>query len=159
MMANCDVITLTLIIINLIRTTYASHEEVTVSLGDFGSIKGLKVKSSTSNVGISDYVAFYGIPYAQPPIGSLRFRPPKVLENIIGKERIFDATDAVATSKARCPQMSWATPLGLSKFSPVIGQEDCLTINIHAPINFMGKMTRLTHFIDRCEINIMICLC
>ena len=141
-MANCNVITLTLIIIKLVKTIYALHEEVTVSLDDFGSIKGLKIKSSTSNVGISDYAAFYGIPYAHPPIGSLRFRPPKVLEKFSGKERIFDATDAVATSKARCPQMSWATPLGLSKFSPVVGQEDCLTINIHAPINFLGKLTR-----------------
>ena len=128
-----------MITITLIKATYASREEVTVSLGDLGSIKGLRIESSTSNIGISDYTAFYGIPYAHPPIGSLRFRPPVSLEKFNDNESVFDATDAVATSKARCPQMSWVTPLGLSKLSPVVGQEDCLTINIYAPVNFLGK--------------------
>ena len=140
-MGKCTVITLALITITLIKATHASREEeVTVNLDDLGSVKGLRIQSSTSNIGISDYSAFYGIPYAQPPIGNLRFRPPEPLEKFNDDENVFDATDAVATSKARCPQMSWVTPLGLSKSSPVVGQEDCLTINIFAPVNFPGKL-------------------
>ncbi len=38
-----------------------------------GRIKGFKAFSTEQK---SDYFAFIGIPYAQPPIGHLRFRPP-----------------------------------------------------------------------------------
>ena len=115
------------------------QEEIVVPLGALGSIKGLKIRTAPSNIGISNYNAFYGIPYAHPPLGNLRFRPTKLLERLSKNEDdVFDATDAIATSKARCPQMSWVTPLGLSKL-PVLGQEDCLTLNIYTPLNYDGK--------------------
>ena len=115
------------------------QEEIVIPLGTLGSVKGLEVKGAPSNIGISNYNAFYGIPYAHPPLGNLRFRPPKLLEKLNENEDyVFDATDALATSKARCPQMSWVTPLGLSKL-PVLGQEDCLTLNIYTPLNYNGK--------------------
>lgn len=36
-----------------------------------GKIQGVKVVSSFNG---AEYCAFYGVPYAQPPIGDLRFR-------------------------------------------------------------------------------------
>ena len=94
------------VLITIIQTTLSKHEEIIVALGDLGSVKGIKIKSSPSNLGVSDYNAFYGIPYAQPPLGGLRFRPPKILEKFNENENVFDATDPIGTSNAMCPQMS-----------------------------------------------------
>lgn len=66
--------------------------------------------------------AFKGIPFAQPPIGRLRFRPPR-------------------------PAVGWREPLDAGEFGPAPMQaridlvvipgdmaEDCLTINVWAPV-------------------------
>ena len=135
--------TLILISINVLIITSLEHEEIIVNLDNLGSVKGLQIKSAKSNIGISDYTAFYGIPYAYPPLGKLRFSPTKMLDKFNDKENIFDATDAIATSKAHCPFMSWVSPLGLS-ILPVLGQEDCLTLNIYTPINSIGRYKQST---------------
>ena len=124
--------TLLLLSSNLIFVSSVEQEEIIVHLGDVGSVRGLQIKSAKSNIGISDYKAFYGIPYAYPPLGKLRFKPTKLLEKFNENENVFDATDADATSKAHCPFMSWVSPMGLS-ILPVLGQEDCLTINVYTP--------------------------
>ena len=133
MMTICFFIsTLLLLSSNLIFVSSVEQEEIIVHLGDVGSVRGLQIKSAKSNIGISNYNAFYGIPYAYPPLGKLRFKPTKLLERFNEKENIFDATDAQGTSKAHCPFMSWVSPMGLS-ILPVLGQEDCLTINVYTP--------------------------
>jgi carboxylesterase type B len=63
---------------------------------------------------------FNGIPYAQPPVGQLRLRPP---EKFNGRLSSFDATQPAA----RCPQL-YGKPLDNPS-----GQEDCLTINVERP--------------------------
>lgn len=88
---------------------------------------GLKVES------------FNGIPFAQPPTGSLRLKPPQLIESALGD---VDAT-GIAQS---CPQFFFATDT--SEFpGSVVGQlaniplfqkitnagEDCLTLNIRRP--------------------------
>ena len=117
---------------NVLFTNSSEQEEIIVHLGELGSVRGLQIKSAKSNIGISDYKAFYGIPYAYPPLGKLRFKPTKLLEKFNEKENVFDATDAEGTSKSHCPLMSWVSPMGLSVL-PVLGQEDCLTINVYTP--------------------------
>lgn len=62
------------------------------------------------------YLEFLGIPYAAPPVGELRFRPP---EPPAAWSEPLDATHRRA-----CPQQV----LGLS-----MGQEDCLVANVHTP--------------------------
>ena len=127
--------------LNIMFISCSEHEEIIVHVGDLGSVKGLQIKSAKSNIGISDYNAFYGIPYAYPPVGKLRFRPTKMLDKFNEKDNIFDATDAVATSKAHCPFMSWVSPLGLS-ILPVKGQEDCLNLNIYTPSTSPNGMSQ-----------------
>jgi para-nitrobenzyl esterase len=61
--------------------------------------------------------AFSGIPYAQPPVGELRWRPPAPPARWAG------VRDAVAFSN-RCPQVSNGA---------VVGHEDCLALNVWAP--------------------------
>ncbi|KAJ7053275.1 extracellular triacylglycerol lipase precursor [Mycena amicta] len=62
-------------------------------------------------------VEFYGIPYAQPPIGSLRFKPP------IQQDQPSVATLDATTFGSVCLQL---LPIGP-------GSEDCLTVNVFRP--------------------------
>ncbi len=60
--------------------------------------------------------AFLGVPYAAPPVGNLRFRPPQ--------PHAPWATPAQATQVAQpCPQIR----------GTAIGSEDCLYLNVYAP--------------------------
>ncbi|OAQ61275.1 cholinesterase [Pochonia chlamydosporia 170] len=64
--------------------------------------------------------SFNGIPFANPPIGTLRLKPPQKLS---AKLNDFDGTGVAA----ECPQM-----YGKQLDKP-IGQEDCLTLNVERP--------------------------
>ncbi|GAA0288074.1 carboxylesterase family protein [Streptomyces polychromogenes] len=66
------------------------------------------------------YDTFEGIPYAAPPTGPLRWRPPQ------GAPRRAAVLDAGAPG-ARCPQLPAIGPGGPS------GSEDCLYLNVTAP--------------------------
>jgi para-nitrobenzyl esterase len=73
--------------------------------------------------------SFRGIPFAQPPVGALRWQPPQRVEKWTGER---DAT----RFKLPCPQPTnpdGKTPNG----GGVSGQtsEDCLYLNVHAPAN------------------------
>lgn len=82
---------------------------------------------------------FNGIPFAEPPIGPLRLKPPQPLNSSFGT---FDATQAPAA----CPQFinilnpDYLPPDALDKLlnSPLLQtvtnqDEDCLTINVQRP--------------------------
>jgi carboxylesterase type B len=81
--------------------------------------------------------AFRGIPFAEPPLGNLRLKPPVTLTKPFGK--------ILATAAAKgCPQMiaqySATMPSLIGSFgnSPIFqavlgSQEDCLTINVQRP--------------------------
>ena len=75
---------------------------------DQGPLKGLVV---------SDVNEYLGIPYAKPPIGKLRWLPPKSPDDFKG---VFKATHFGSV----CPQLGDAG---------VIGSEDCLFLNVYAP--------------------------
>ena len=69
-----------------------------------------------------------GIPFAKPPTGNLRWRPPLPPEPWRG------VRETIAHSNI-CPQFSNATTPGQEG---VIGSEDCLYLNIYAPANARG---------------------
>jgi para-nitrobenzyl esterase len=62
---------------------------------------------------------YFGIPYAAPPIGELRWQPPKPHANWAG---ILDASRVGSV----CAQMKFRHP-GMQ------GSEDCLYLNIYTP--------------------------
>ncbi|MFI5615535.1 carboxylesterase/lipase family protein [Amycolatopsis sp. NPDC051903] len=62
---------------------------------------------------------FLGVPYAEPPVGALRFRPPRPVASWTG------ARDATRFA-ARAPQPE-VTGRGFT------GDEDCLYVNVYAP--------------------------
>ncbi|PYH89954.1 carboxylesterase, type B [Aspergillus ellipticus CBS 707.79] len=75
---------------------------------------------------------FLGIPFAQPPVGDLRFAPPQAVND-------SSATIAATTMPPACPQGSASmSPFG--EFAPetlIAGgtSEDCLTLSVWAPNN------------------------
>lgn len=103
------------------------------------------VFGTTSPTGID---SFKGIPYAQPPVGPLRLKPPQPITKNLG------VINAVGVPNA-CPQMT--TPLNTSALPVDVasslqanaflataqGQsEDCLTINVQRP-TFANSTTKL----------------
>lgn len=71
---------------------------------------------------------FLGIPYAAPPIGALRWRPPSPPPPLHG---VLDATRAGPV----CPQLDRARrgdPTAPADDAPVRGEEDCLRLNVWA---------------------------
>jgi para-nitrobenzyl esterase len=65
--------------------------------------------------------SYLGIPYARPPVGDLRWRPP---QPIAAWEAVLDATELAQS----CPQ--FAPP-----FNVLMGEEDCLYLNVWIPEN------------------------
>lgn len=70
-------------------------------------------------------MAWLGVPYAQPPVGALRWKAPRPAKPWSGT---FEATKFGPL----CPQLNG--PLAATDAtSDVAGSEDCLTLNIYAP--------------------------
>src|SRR5690242_4528789 len=65
-----------------------------------------------------DVTAFHNVPYAAPPVGPLRWAPPRPPASWAGER------DETAPG-SRCPQPD---PSG-----KVSGAEDCLTLSVHRP--------------------------
>ena len=76
-----------------------------------------------------DALLFAGIPYAQPPVGNLRFKAPQPL-------RPFSEPFAALKFGAAAPQIPSG---GMTDSAPVRWDEDCLTLNISAPIGIQGE--------------------
>ncbi|XP_014257008.1 cholinesterase 1-like [Cimex lectularius] len=66
------------------------------------------------------FMGFEGIRYAQPPVGNLRFKDPEPFERFDSIRRQVD-----------CLQFDPTT-------EKMIGQEDCLFLNIYTPVKFMS---------------------
>lgn len=81
----------------------------------FGVVTGIAGAGNGSN-------AFLGIPYAQPPVGPLRWKPPQALNMLPSSP--YNAMQYGSV----CPQGEWVWAIGSPGFS-----EDCLFLNIYAP--------------------------
>ncbi|CAG5129358.1 unnamed protein product [Candidula unifasciata] len=90
-------------------------QTVVVDLGANQQLKGLNVSLPS---GVNVYT-FYGIPYALPPLGNLRFQPPKPALDWTG------IRDAVSKS-AVCPQFTFEDLTSVKS-------EDCLYLNVFTP--------------------------
>ncbi|RHZ58020.1 uncharacterized protein CDV56_107946 [Aspergillus thermomutatus] len=73
--------------------------------------------------------AFLGIPYAKPPIGDLRFRPPQPLDDTGDNQIIRNATQFGPV----CYQFRYKTVLGDNLAPTTPESEDCLSLNIFTP--------------------------
>ncbi|PLB48540.1 cholinesterase [Aspergillus steynii IBT 23096] len=84
--------------------------------------------------------SFNGVPFAQPPTGSLRLKPPKPIESSLG------TVEATGIAKS-CPQFFFSTDnsefpgsvVGMLANIPIFQKvtnagEDCLSVNIRRPV-------------------------
>ena len=95
--------------------------------------------SSGPVLGIAgDVVAFKGIPYAAPPVGDRRWRPP------VAPERWTAVRDATRFGP-QCPQPQNFRPRGRGEAAsapapaPAVSSEDCLTLNVWTPAKSAGE--------------------
>ncbi|XP_049853099.1 esterase FE4-like isoform X2 [Schistocerca gregaria] len=89
------------------------NEFVTVKTSE-GILRGKSAKTSSGIM----YYSFQGIPYAKPPIGPLRFKPPQPLSQWDGIKDALEEGDI-------CSQINMK---GQYK-----GSEDCLYLNVYSP--------------------------
>ena len=83
--------------------------------------------------------AFKNIPYAAPPVGDLRWRPPQPALSWTGTRDASQFGDS-------CPQ-----PLikNLSAGLALPGNEDCLKLNVYGPPNSGKKLPVMVWFLQR----------
>jgi para-nitrobenzyl esterase len=106
--------TLSIIIIGLLAAIECSPGKASATraiVTDQGPLKGFTTADNLQN-------AYVGIPYAAPPVGSLRWRPPQPPARFKG---VFQATQFGNP----CPQFD--------SFGNIIGSEDCLALNVQVP--------------------------
>ena len=75
-------------------------------------------------------LAWKGIPFAQPPVGDLRWKVPQPPEPWAG---IFQATDTIQP----CPQFASTLSAGIADpdGDGIVGSEDCLYLSVYSPAN------------------------
>ncbi|KAL8181770.1 UNVERIFIED_CONTAM: hypothetical protein K2H54_027397 [Gekko kuhli] len=93
----------------------------------YGASKVIQVGSSWKSIR-----QFLGIPYAAPPLGENRFRPPQVFTRV-------ESWNA-STTRASCWQP------GDDEVSPSSVSEDCLYLNIYVPDHTGGDLPVLVFF-------------
>lgn len=93
---------------------------ILVALSSYGQSPVIQTKSGAVRGAIEgDVSSFKGIPFAAPPVGEFRWRPPQPVQTW---EDVRDATKYCAD----CPQRTW-------QGSTAIISEDCLFLNVWTP--------------------------
>ncbi|XP_015520819.2 esterase E4-like isoform X1 [Neodiprion lecontei] len=109
------VLLLFLLMISICSINYAQTKDIAAPVVTIpqGTLQGT-IRTTNHNRNIS---AFLGIPYAQPPIGNLRFANPVAADGWNGSRK-------ANVDLSMCPQTSEDI---------VLGNEDCLWLNIYTP--------------------------
>ncbi|KAJ7614595.1 carboxyesterase [Mycena polygramma] len=95
-----------------------------------GPVVNLGYAAYAGNATLPDVTFYGGIPYIQPPVGNLRFAPPKQLTETSNP---FLTNDDVVDAR------NWG-PLCIQQPAVMgIGSEDCVTLNVWTPSNATAK--------------------
>lgn len=113
------------------HVVYAAETQAAVSQSVLANTENGQVRGFMAN-GISYY---RGIPYAKPPVGELRWRPPVKADNWQG---VLDATQY----KSEAAQTDY-----LGVFATAGGSEDCLYLNVAVPNKKPGDPEKLPVFV------------
>ncbi len=113
-----------LIVVGII-TGDGSSPQLLINTPSLGLIQG-EINPLVNNVR-----QFIGIPFAQPPVGVLRFKPPISLVNA-SSSVIYNAT--AAAHQGGFPLLD-CMQVSLVNSSVIYGQEDCLYLDIFLPLN------------------------
>jgi para-nitrobenzyl esterase len=79
-----------------------------------------------AGVGVDGGVAFLGVPFAAPPVGALRWRPPQ-------PPLAWEGPRAADRWPSACPQPSGVGGGDGPDASEILGDEDCLFLNVWTP--------------------------
>ncbi len=93
---------------------------ITVSLKTGTSFRGVRLAANNTE-------QFLGVPFAQPPVGSLRFKAPVAITN-----PVKGVQDASQFGNA-CPQPSSNSGLPVDSGLGAAVGEDCLVLNVFRP--------------------------
>ena len=105
-----------------ILKSIASNEDIVTIFN--GQVQG---EIRTNELTGAEYRAFHAIPYANPPIGNLRFKPPEPFVDKWNKPYI-----ASNSSRAPiCPQLAEGNFMNIDENQL---NEDCLYLSVYAPI-------------------------
>ena len=104
--------TVLLAVTSIAAVTYAADDTVTISTPQ-GEIEGVKGTARNGDA----FFSFRGVPYAQPPVGPLRWRPPR-------PAAAWHGVRSGEEDAAEC----WQNPV--DDVSKLIGSEDCLYLNV-----------------------------
>ena len=107
-----------------------------VNIPKLGQLRGTQTRTAFGR----KFYAFRGVPYAQPPVGELRFRVNIPGNSILVKIKIL----IFSFYKDPVPVKPWAGVLSATRerssciqyfcfISTVIGNEDCLVLNVYTP--------------------------
>ncbi|KAL5285241.1 CES5A.2 family protein [Megaselia abdita] len=95
----------------------SGDDDLIVTLNHGGSLAGINLVSTESR----NIRSFLGIPYAKPPIGTLRFESPVPFPSWVGIRNAKEDGNS-------CPQS-----FPLAPDQTVHGNEDCLYVNVYTP--------------------------
>ena len=102
--------------------------DATRSEGEIIKTSSGMVQGQASSL-VESVVAWSDIPFAQPPVGDLRWRAPRAL--IAPNQRIANKEDTACVQKA--------SNYGGVEGDGIVGSEDCLYLDIKAPADFREK--------------------
>ena len=127
----------TILILFVFTSTFSLANEVADEskvVLDMVEIFGTKINEEDQK----DIYAWYGIPYAKPPTGELRWKAPRDFEFTSNN---FDATKL----PNRCVQVSnfYDELITGQKEGTVFGSEDCLYLNVFAPADNFKSNNKL----------------
>jgi para-nitrobenzyl esterase len=112
----------------------ASQPPPAVPSADPATLRRLPAGEVIGRAGLHGGHAWLGLPYAEPPVGELRWRAPQPLLP-------WARTQEALAFGASCPQP--ASPLGGDDSAPAgtwVGSEDCLYLNVYAPAFAPGEL-------------------
>lgn len=100
--------------------TVSAHNPAPVVQIDSGLVSGVQLEQGGKMLD-----AYLGIPYAQPPVGDLRFQKPR---RVMQWDGVYNAT----AKPSPCHQVP-VPLLGLTKLNYTTASEDCLYVNVWKP--------------------------
>ena len=111
---------------------YEADGDIVTVRTKYGDIRGtVKVAPPIYGSAVTSVNTFLGIPFAAPPVGELRFQPPKPAQS--WKPSVYDAT----SFRKVCIQKRELFEEAFKKVIPNFGKsnygEDCLYLNVYAP--------------------------
>jgi len=121
--------TLGLLLVTLAGFSPALHAEESAALlrqTVAGKVEGIEAESALGNEAVRTW-AWLGIPYAQPPVGELRWKAPK-------QPGAWEGVREAKKFGPICTQYSGLmASMNCGEMGKLIGSEDCLSLNLWRP--------------------------